>query len=348
MSLRQRLKYLSPSFRREQEREMQEELESLAALAEAGELGNLTRAAEEARAAWGWTWAEQCFRDVQYAFRTMRHNLGFTLTVVLSLALGIGANTAIFSLIDALTLRWLPVRNPQELVQLKLRSARGAVFAGETFSNAIVKTLEERKEIFSNVCGFSAATFDVGQSGSVRRVTGAWVTAGYYETLGLTPVLGRLLEPGDDEPGAPPVAVISYGFWQRQFAGSREVIGRNIEVNHVPLRIAGVSGRGFEGAAVGTVADITVATAALPRLEPAFASLLQPGNFWLRVFARPGNDVSMSEAKAHLAVVWPQLADRALNPNWPEWQRKEVAQSVFELAPGGTGYSNLRARFSGP
>src|SRR5262249_40757865 len=141
MSFLQRLKCLLPSYRRAQEREMSEELQSLAAIADPGELGNLTRAAEEARAVWTWTWLEQLCSDARYAFRTMRHNVGFTTTVVLSLALGIGANTAIFSLIDALMLRWLPVRNPQELVQLKPRPGRGAARVGESFSNAIITAL---------------------------------------------------------------------------------------------------------------------------------------------------------------------------------------------------------------
>ncbi len=348
MGYRQKLKYLLPSYRRAQERDMAEELQSLAALAEAGELGNLTRAAEEARTAWGWTWLEQWYRDVQYALRTMRHNMGFTATIVLSLALGIGANTAIFSLIDALTLRWLPVRDPQELVQLKQRAAGPTDPPGETFSNAIVGALAEQTDIFQNVCGFSGATFDVGPRGSVSRVPGAWVTGGYYQTLGLTPVLGRLLGPADDEPGAPPAAVISYGFWQRQFAGNPDAVGRTIPVNGVGVTIAGVSPRGFEGVNVGAIADLTMATAALPRLEPAFASLLQPGNFWLRVLIRPKPGLSVPQAEAHLLAVWPQLADRAVNPRWPEWQRKELAKSVLELAPGGTGYTYLRAQFQRP
>jgi hypothetical protein len=121
-------------------------------------LGNLTRAAEEARATWGWTWLEQWYHDVQYAFRTVRHNIGLTDGRYVAGARH-RANTAILSLIDALTLRWLPVGNPQELVELKLRSARPAESPGESFANAIVGALMKQKAIFSNVCGFSAATF---------------------------------------------------------------------------------------------------------------------------------------------------------------------------------------------
>jgi len=348
MSVWRKLQYLLPSRRRAQENEMREELESLALMAEPGELGNLTRAAEEARAVCSWMWLEQLSRDLQYAFRTMRHNPGFTATAVLSLALGIGANTAIFSLIDALMLRWLPVHNPQELVQLTLRSGRGPAPAGESFSNAIIAAFDERKDIFSNVCGFSAATFDEGPRGSVSRVPGAWVTGSYYDTLQLSPALGRLLRASDDQPGAPLVAVISYGYWERRFDADPGVIGRTVLVDSIPVTIAGVSPRGFQGANVGAVADITVATAALAELEPSFASLLKPGNFWLRALARPKQGVFASQAEAHLAAVWPQISDRVISAGWAAAQRKEMAESRFELAPGGTGYTYLRERFERP
>jgi predicted permease len=277
----------------------------------------------------------------------MRQSPGFTATAVLSLALGIGANTAIFSLIDALMLRWLPVRDPQQLVQLKLRSARTAP-PGERFSYAIVTALADQKEIFSDVCGFSAPSFSVGPRGSVSRVPGAWVTGDYYDTLGLSPALGRLLTRADDRPGAPLVAVISFGYWERQFARNPAAIGQSLTVNGVPVTIAGVSPPGFTGANVGTIADLTLPAAALPALDPGNAALLGPGNFWLLVLARPQRNVSIAQATAHLAIVWPGLADRVISASWPAARRQAMADSTFELAPGGTGYTYLRELFRKP
>ena len=346
--LLRRLKYLLPSSRRSEESDMQSELESLAAMAAPGELGNITRAAEDARAAWGWTWLEQLWRDVQYAFRTLRHNPGFTAAAVLSLALGIGANTAIFSLIDALMLRRLPVHNPQELVLLKFRSRRADTPADDSFSYQVVKTLASQRDIFSGVCGFSGGRFDVGPRGSVSDVEGAWVTGDCYRTFGLSPALGRLIDGKDDRPGAPPVAVLSYGYWQRQFSGNPAAIGQSIEVNSIPATIVGVSPRGFSGAGVGSAADITFAVAALPRLVPAFAAFLVPGNYWLRILARPREGVPVSQAKAHLAAIWPQIAERASSPEWSAARRKELAESTFDFDPGATGYSYLRAQFGKP
>jgi predicted permease len=347
MSVWRKLPYLLPSYRRAQERDMQAELESLAAIAERRELGSVTRAAEEARAAWGWTWLEHFYRDVQYAFRTMRQSPGFTATAVLSLALGIGANTAIFSLIDALMLRWLPVRDPQELVQLKMRTARGTP-PGETFSYAIVTAFADQEDIFSGVSGFSGTSFSVGPRGSVNRVSGAWVTGDYYETLGLNPAMGRLLTRADDRPGAPPVAVISYGYWERQFARSPEAIGQSVPMNGVPVTIAGVSPAGFVGANVGAIADVTMPVAALPVLDPGAAGLLGPGNFWLRILARPQRSVSIAQAEARLAIVWPQLSERVIDTGWPLARRKAMAESTFEVVPGGTGYTYLRELFRKP
>ena len=341
-----RLKGLLPWHRRAREADMREELESLAAIAQPGELGNLTRAAEDARSVWTWMWFEELCRDIRYALRSMRQNPGFSATAVLSLALGIGANTAIFSLIDALMLRWLPVPNPQELVQVKMRPPHGAQPLEDTFSYAITNALAERTDIFRGVCGFSGAAFDVGSKGSVSRVPGAWVTGQCYETFGLHPVMGRLLEASDDRPAAPLVAVISYSYWQRQFASDAGVIGRPILLNGIPVSIVGISPRGFTGATVGNVTEITVAASALAQREPGAADLLQPGNFWLRILARPRK--GPPRAITQLAVVWPQIGDGLIPAGWPAPARKEILDSRFALVPGGTGYPYLRERFGKP
>src|SRR5882762_7333602 len=161
--------------------------------------GNPTFLKEKTRDTWGWRWLENLYEDLRYGLRMLCKSPGFTATAVLSLALGIGANTAIFSLMDALMLRWLPVRDPQNLVLLKIRSD----FTGhplESFSYSIVGALAEQRDIFDGAAGFSGWIFNAGSGGSIGAVPGAVVTGAYYETLGLNPTMGRLLTEEDDQP----------------------------------------------------------------------------------------------------------------------------------------------------
>lgn len=312
------------------------------------ELGGVEQAKERVRTYRHGAWLDEVGRDVRYAFRMFVKSPGFTVIIVLTLALGIGANTAIFSLIDALMLRWLPVRNPQELVQLTLQAPGARGPGGGSFSNAIVRALGEEREIFTSVAGFSQFNFDVGAPGSVGRVPGAMVTGSYYETLGLNPVIGRLLTREDDEPGAPPVAVISYGYWERHMAQSGGAVGQTVRINGVPVTVVGVSPRGFVGATVGFIADITLAAAALSQVNPSAAPLLGPGNFWLRVLARPTAAVSIPQATARLNAVWPQISERVIATHWPASRQKAMADSVFQLSPGGTGWTYLREIYRKP
>lgn len=339
--------YLLPSYRRAQERDMREELESIAAVAGSGAIGNQTAVAEKARAVWGWTWLEQFLADIRYAFRAIRGNPGFTATAVLSLALGIGANTAIFNLMDALMLRWLPVPNPGELVQMNLRARRGTGVSS-SLSYSMATALADRKDIFSGACGFSGASFNIGPRGSLRRVSGAYVTGDYYQTLGLNPEAGRLLARADDRPGATLVAVLSDGYWQRQYSRNPGVIGQTIRVNGIPVTVAGVSPAGFTGTNVGAVADLTVPVAALARIAPEEAGLLGPGNFWLRVLARPRSGISAAQTEAHLAAAWPSIAESTASHKWSASRRKEITDSAPELVAGGKGYTYLREVFRKP
>jgi hypothetical protein len=165
------------------------------------EFGGVEQTRETYRDQRGWPFLDTLAQDVRYAVRTLRTHRGFTAVAVLTLSLGIGANTAIFTLVDALMLRMLPVANPQELVRL-LRIQGGQ--SSESFSYPQVITLAEHGEIFSGLGGFSGETFNVGPSAALIRTGGAWVSGGFYHTLGLEPVVGRLLGPDDDRSGATP------------------------------------------------------------------------------------------------------------------------------------------------
>ena len=283
--------------------------------------------------------------DLRYALRGMRRSPGFTLTAVLSLALGIGANTAIFSLIDALLLRWLPVRDPGQLMEVMIYQNGKR---SDSFSYPVVRALAAQQEIFSGLCGFSGATFNVGAGEAVERTPGAWVSGEYYQTLGLQPTIGRLLAPADDQPGAAPVAVITDAYWQRKFARDPQAIGRAIAVESVPVTIVGVSPPGFSGAEVGQVADLTIPLSANTQLFPEMTGRLTAYPEWLRILARPRPRMSFTQAKARLAVVWPALAEIAVGPRMPPARRTALLTSTLDVIPGATGWTFLRDRFRRP
>ena len=307
--------------------------------------GNTTLVMEDIRAMWTWSPIDRLTQDLRYALRTMRKNLGFSAAAILSLALGIGANTAIFSLIDALLLRSLPVRNPAELAQVMLVE-QGRPSNG--FGYPAVGALAAGTDIFAGLCGFSSASFNLTSRDGSERVSGAWVTGEYYQTLGLEALAGRLLVPRDDQPGAPPVAVLSYDYWQNRFAGNFGVLGQSIEIGGKPVRIVGISPRGFSGANVGDAANLTLPLAALAQLVPERTPQLEAGSQWLRVLARPRPGMSMAQAKARTAIVWPHMASVATTARMNAERRQVLLTSAIDLAPGGTGWSMLREQFRRP
>ncbi|HXB70298.1 MAG TPA: ABC transporter permease [Candidatus Acidoferrales bacterium] len=349
---------LEREIREHLELEAEEQRERGLAPQEAGNaarraFGNPTLVAENTRAVWKWTALGHLAQDFCYGLRTMRKNLAFTAAAVLSLALGIGANTAIFSLIDALLLRSLPVHNPGELVQVMLVQQGHAV---NSFGYPAIGALAARTDLFAGLCGFSDAAFNLTSGDGVERAAGAWVTGGYYQTLGLQPFAGRLLTAGDDQPGAPPVAVLSYDYWDRRYGHDFNVLGRALQIEGKPVTIVGVSPPGFIGANVGGAANLTLPLAALPQLIPSRAQQLESRSQWLRVLARlkPGGSIgisigiSIAQAKARLAVIWPRMAPIATAPRMSPEQRQALLASSIDLIPGGTGSSYFREQFRRP
>ena len=293
---------------------------------------------------WGWMWLERLAQDLRYALRTMRASPGFTATAVLSLALGIGANTAIFSLMDALMLRWLPVRDPQELVQVRTLTARRP--PSENLSYSEIRAVASQTEIFSGVAGYSAAIkYNIGPLEALEQAWGGWVAGDFYQTLGIVPIAGRLLGPNDNQKGGTPVAVISDGFWKRRFDRDPNAIGQKLLLEGVPVTIVGVSG--FTGATLGQIVDVTMPIEVLPQVAPTSSFLVTgSGAHWMRSLARLRAGVSLQQAKVRLAVVWPQLSNIAA-PEGGAPQRQFLA-STPDLVPGGTGTTPLRRQFRAP
>jgi predicted permease len=313
------------------------------------ELGGVEQVKENVRGARHGHLIDESAKDIRYALRMFARAPGFTAVILLTLALGIGANTAIFSLIDALMLRTLPVARPGELVQLNLQERTDLTgFGGDSFSYAIVKALDARRVIFAGAAGFSSLNVNVGTPGSLTRVHGALVTGNYFGTLGLVPAAGRLLTREDDQVGAALAAVISDAYWARAYGRAASAVGQVILGNGLPITIVGVAPRGFTGTDPASVADITMTVATLPRLYPNSAALLGPGTFFLRVLARPVRGLTRAAAESRLNAVWPRLSDEVIAQHWEPKRRQSMAESVWHFAPGATGWSGLRQTYRQP
>lgn len=269
-------------------------------------------------------------RDVGYAMRALQRAPAFSSVAVMTIALGIGANTAIFSVVEALLLRPLPVREPHELVQLT-GTNEGRPMA---FSYPLVREIA-RRGLFESVFGFGrGATATIGDPGALEVATVATVTGAYYDTLGLTPLAGRLLRTSDDEPGAAPVMVLSHGYWQRRFGGDPGVVGRSITYEGVPVTIAGVSPAGFTGVVVGRPADITMPI-----------GVLAPNSSSLMVMGRLPEGTSIEYLEERVRAAWPGMIEAVMAPG--PWMKRALAARL-EAVPGGTGWAALRERFERP
>ncbi|HXI39911.1 MAG TPA: ABC transporter permease [Bryobacteraceae bacterium] len=302
--------------------------------------GNVALFKEATREIWGWSSLERLSQDLRYAARILRKNPGFTTVAVLSLALGIGANTAIFSVLDAVLLRALPVRDPAQLVQLE------EVHEGQAynfFSYPAFGLLRERNQVFSDVFAWAARGMNLGMGGEVEPVEGLYVAGNYYASLGVPALLGRTLTPEDDRPAAPSVAVLSHQGWIRRFGADPGVVGRTVTIEGVPVAIVGVTPAWFFGAEVGSSWEIAVPVTLQSRLNPDRPFLGRTDAQWLRVMARLKPNVSEQQARAQLTVLWPHLLS-ALDP-----QGQYGTRSLgIRLEAASTGLSDLRIRFSKP
>jgi predicted permease len=341
-----RLGYLLPWRRRAAERDMQEELRSIAAMADPRELGNLTLAAEDARAEWGWTRLEQTGQDLRYATRTLAKAPGFTAAAALSLAIGIGANTALFTLINTVMWKSLPVSAPEQLLTMEAHSETGST---GWFTYQQYETFRDHGQAL-DLAAYGITRLDATIDGNVEPTLDAQLVTGeYFPILGLRPAAGRLFDETDDRaPLGHAVAVLSYPYWQRRFGGDPTAIGRAIAIGGRPFTVVGVTPAEFFGAEVGTSPSLYLPVMMQPALLPMSGSLIENPNVtstWLRLLGRLKPGVPIEQAA-------PRLNALGGTPE-TEWRFRNKFTGQLEdarlvVTPAATGLSHLRRQFSQP
>ena len=291
------------------------------------------------------------WQDVRYAVRAYRRTPGFAVVVVVTLALAIGANSAIFSLLNALMLRDLPVRDPDTLVQIStVTPGEGESYL--TFS--MFRELSAQQKVFTSVIGTSGNTgVTVNGNGTTMRGLLWAATGNVYEELGVRPVVGRLLAAGDmtvDPPGADAVAVLGYGFWQRHYGGDVSVVGRTIQVEGISFTVVGVAPAGFTGFALVMEPDITIPLTAMPLVSGRSPSTLTTSaSRSVRVIGRLKTGATIEQARAQLTAVWPAVREAALPPAYTGPRRDDFLSIGLDVTSASKGNeSSLRTRYVQP
>ncbi len=282
--------------------------------------------------------------ETRFALRVLRKTPGLVVAAILSLGLGIGANTAIFSLLDALMFRPLPVRDPQSLVRIGPADARGFIHAipGPMFDWL------RRDPLFEGVCGVSTPLSTVELNSTPMPASGLGLSGSCYEMLGVRPVVGRLFTRDDDVPTGPRVTVLSYTFWRRQFGGDPNVIGKVIHIEGAPFTIIGVTEPRFQGFLLGFPPSVSFPIT--QEVSPTRADPTAPQTFyWGQVFARLKPGVTTEHVRARLSVDWRRILDESLPPRIQGAERTETLNEPLLVVSGATGLDfTMRDRFQRP
>src|SRR5437870_1449247 len=295
-------------------------------------------------------------QDLRYAVRTLRKSPLFVSVALLSLALGIGANTAIFTLINQLILQYLPVRNPEELVLL---SARGNHYGSNSGPNAIsypmYQDFREKNQVFSGMFCRHGDMVSITFGGRTELAAAELVSGNYFPVLGVGAAAGRVFNASDDLfQGGHPLAVISYGYWRSRFAGDRGIIGKKIVVNGSPITIIGVSQQGFDGVEPGYSPQIRIPITMQDSLPPnqPYPQLSNRRRRFIQVFGRLKPGMTLERAKAGLQPLFHQILEREVQDaafaKASPYSKQQFLKMWMDTLPGSKGHSQLRQQFSKP
>jgi predicted permease len=297
-------------------------------------------------------------QDLRYAARQLRKSPGFATVAVLTLALGIGANTSIFTVVNALLLKMLPVQDPQQLVVVgdpadPNRRSNGTPQT-EVLSYPLYKELRDRNSVFAGLCAAASdhrIDADTGQGELSEKITGRIVSGNYFTVLGLQPAAGRLFADSDDTAeNSNPVVVLGYSYWQRKFALSPSILGKEIRLNGYPFTVVGVAPNGFDGDVVGERMALFVPLSMQPEIIRGRHWRNSPNTSWLSLIGRLKPGITPSEAEANLNVVFQQAVKGDYGATLSSDDRNAIREThmSIQVAPGGGGLSDLRADYRTP
>jgi putative ABC transport system permease protein len=291
-------------------------------------------------------WLESLGQDVRYGARVLRLNPTFTIVAVLSLALGIGANTAIFQLLDAVRLRTLPVANPQQLAVVRFTNSQG--FSGRVhgryaqLTNAIWEQIRDHQEGFSSIFAWGGDEMNLAEGGEVRNARGIWVSGDFFKTLEVPALIGRTITAEDDRRGcASPPAVLSYSFWQREYGGKPDILGRKIHLEGHPFEIVGVTPANFYGIDVGHYFDVAIPLCSEPIIRGEDSMLDERHGWWLASVGRLKLGWTLAQASSQLNAISPGILEATAPAYTPERMKRyiEFRLGAFSAA---NGFSNMR------
>jgi len=288
-------------------------------------------------------WLDTLTQDVHYALRNLKNSPGFTSVAILSLALGLGANIAIFSLVDAVILKYLPVERPDELMQLQYRFPESSS-ASSTFANPAWERVRDRHTVFSDVFAWSNKDeLDLTHGETTSSANGVWVSGGFFSALGLHAAAGRLISDSDDRRGCPAVAVLGFGFWQDHFGGAKSAIGGTLSVRGRAFEVIGVAPRGFFGMEVGEKFDLALPICAIAIFDGEKPRLDNGSFFWLNLAGRINPKIGSAQLTSRLRVLSTMIfVPQDASPD----ERQYLSKIALTAVPVGSGISSLRRQFS--
>ncbi|MGH7653393.1 MAG: ABC transporter permease, partial [Gemmatimonadaceae bacterium] len=313
--------------------------ESDAAAEARRQFGNTTSKKEETRDVDIMTWLESVLADVRHALRALARSPAFAIVAVLSLALGIGANTAIFSLINAVLLKSLPVQHPEQLVAVEMEKN------DNTFTNPLWEQIRDRQDMFSGIFATNDTHFDLTTGGEVRQAHAEYVSGDYFTTLGVRPVAGRLIVRGDDTRGCRAIAVLSAPFWTTEYGADPHAIGNSIELSGKQFEIVGVTDPAYFGMTVGSSTQVYVPLCAHAVITGSDAGLDQRSMWWLTITARLRPGVPVEQVNARLKALAPAAFASTLPTDWRASEKEQYLKGTLMAEAQPSGLSGLRAQY---